>query len=201
MAIFAPGIRGRDGRVKTSSSRNVVASLSLTAMVDMFTVLTVFLLQNYKTTGEVLNLAKNLQLPQASVTKELKPAHVVTISKDELKLDEMVLGTFLQVKERADWMIPLLHQQYQSALQKDEADAKSGLKSRLQKAVTSAKKADGSPAEDDTFRKVTVQADKEIDILSIKKVLFTLTEAGASEINFAVIQKEKLVEGQPATVK
>jgi len=36
------------------------------------------------------------------------------------------------------------------------------------------------------WSKVTVQADKGVDFLTIKKVLFTATEAGAGEINFAV---------------
>jgi biopolymer transport protein ExbD len=36
--------------------------------------------------------------------------------------------------------------------------------------------------------KMTLQADKDIDFLSIKKVLYTLTEAGVQEINFAVIK-------------
>ena len=39
--------------------------------------------------------------------------------------------------------------------------------------------------------RVTVQADKEIDFLTIKKVLYTATEAGATLINFAVAQKAK----------
>ena len=39
------------------------------------------------------------------------------------------------------------------------------------------------------WKKITVQAHKEIDFLTIKKILFTLTEAGAGEINFAVIQR------------
>ena len=35
---------------------------------------------------------------------------------------------------------------------------------------------------------MTLQADENIDFLSIKKVMFTLTEAGIKEINFAVVQ-------------
>ena len=39
---------------KRKGKRDVTALLSLTAMVDMFTVLVIFLLQNYNTTGEIL---------------------------------------------------------------------------------------------------------------------------------------------------
>ena len=41
MAIHVPGIRKRNG-LAVSSKRKTVASLSLTAMVDMFTVLVIF---------------------------------------------------------------------------------------------------------------------------------------------------------------
>ena len=43
---------------KRKNKRSVTAILSLTAMVDMFTVLVIFLLQNYSATGEVLFIPK-----------------------------------------------------------------------------------------------------------------------------------------------
>ncbi|MEK7356260.1 MAG: adventurous gliding motility protein S, partial [Bdellovibrionota bacterium] len=61
MAIYAPGRRDRHNRPERSTSRSVMAHLSLTAMVDMFTVLAVFLLQNYQTTGEVIDITDNVE--------------------------------------------------------------------------------------------------------------------------------------------
>ena len=37
---------------------------------------------------------------------------------------------------------------------------------------------------------MTVQADKAMDAGTVKKVMYTLTEAGASEINFAVLRDD-----------
>ena len=45
MPIFTPGKRDRSNRKVGATQRSAVAVLSLTAMVDMFTVLAVFLLQ------------------------------------------------------------------------------------------------------------------------------------------------------------
>ena len=56
MAIHAPGRRARNNKRAMGPKRNAVASLSLTALVDMFTVLTIFLLQNYNSTGEVIHI-------------------------------------------------------------------------------------------------------------------------------------------------
>ena len=45
----------------------------------------------------------------------------------------------------------------------------------------------GETEEDpNAWSKVTIQADKGIDFLTVKKVMYTVTEAGAGEINFAV---------------
>ena len=70
MAIYAPGKRGRNGK-KGAVKRSTVVMLSLTAMVDMFTVLAVFLLQNYRV--EEIQLKKSVPLPEATAVKKLKP--------------------------------------------------------------------------------------------------------------------------------
>src|SRR6185436_4227558 len=98
MPIHVPGIRDRKNRRKGGGKRNMVASLPLTAMVDMFTVLLVFLLQNYKEQNVALKFYKDLTLPEASQIKELAPAHVISISKNELRLDEQVVATFKEVE-------------------------------------------------------------------------------------------------------
>src|SRR3990167_2014447 len=100
MAIFRPGQRYRNHNIlkRRGGKRGVTAMLSLTAMVDMFTVLVIFLLQNYNTTGEILFIPKEVVLPKAANVKELKPAFVVTISNKEVLLDKTRVATFDEVK-------------------------------------------------------------------------------------------------------
>jgi biopolymer transport protein ExbD len=186
MPIYAPGRRDRHNRPMRGNARKIVAMLSLTAMVDMFTVLAVFLLQNYQTTGEVVELSEEVVLPKAHAVKELRPAHVVVVSKDQILLDKDVIATFAQVKEQPDWKIVALEKLLTDRFQ--EADQKrAALGARLRDAVQTGKTGEPSKeAADD--RRVTVQADKNVDFLTIKKVMLTVTDAGASEINFAVIK-------------
>ncbi|HVK60079.1 MAG TPA: biopolymer transporter ExbD, partial [Bdellovibrionales bacterium] len=190
MPIYAPGRRDRHNRPLKGSGRKIVAMLSLTAMVDMFTVLAVFLLQNYQTTGEVLELSEEVVLPQAHAVKELKPAHVVVVSKDQILLDKDVIATFAQVKEQPDWMIEPLKALLAQRFQESEAK-RAALPNRIRDVVQTAKSGEqqDDPADD---RRVTVQADKNIDILTVKKVMWTVTEAGASEVNFAVIKLDEV---------
>ncbi|UYL08987.1 biopolymer transporter ExbD [Bdellovibrio sp. SKB1291214] len=188
MAIFRPGERHRYHNIlsKKKGKRGVTAVLSLTAMVDMFTVLVIFLLQNYNTTGEILYMPKEVTLPKASSVKELKPAHVVTISNKEIVLDKDPVATFAEVQATGadDWNIPKLKEQLTAALAKSKADYEAKLQNRIKDAVDQTK---GQNTEDaNAWSKVTIQADKGIDYLTVKKVMFTVTEAGAGEINFAV---------------
>ena len=186
MAIQKPGGRHRYRNIlsKRKGKRDVTALLSLTAMVDMFTVLVIFLLQNYNTTGEILYIPKEVVLPKASSVKELKPAHVVTISSKEILLDKDVVATFDEVKGTEDWSIPKLKELLTEALAKSKAEAEGKLQNKIRDAVENTK---GESTDDaNAWSKVTIQSDKGVDFLTIKKVLYTVTEAGAGEINFAV---------------
>lgn len=187
MPIYVPGKRDRKGGHK-STKREAVAVLQLTAMVDMFTVLTVFLLQNYATTNQVLPLEENVDLPSAHEVKELKPSNVVVISPDGLSLNNVKIADFRTVKEQQDWMIKPLAQNLAQLIKDGEA-RKQSLPTKIRDAVSEAK---GNKAQEaDDFRKITVQADRNIDFLTVKKVMFTVTEAGVQEINFAVLKKPK----------
>lgn len=192
MAIFRPGERHRYHNIlsKKKSKRGVTAILSLTAMVDMFTVLVIFLLQNYNTTGEILYIPKEVTLPKAASVRELKPAHVVTISNKEILLDKDVVATFDEVKNLGaeDWNIPKLKDQLAQALAKSKSDAESKLQNKIRDVVETTKGQDGTE-DPNAWSKVTIQADKGVDFLTVKKVLFTVTEAGAGEINFAVTKQ------------
>ncbi|MFV8256183.1 ExbD/TolR family protein [Bdellovibrio bacteriovorus] len=186
MAIFRPGERHRYHNIlsKKKGKRDVTALLSLTAMVDMFTVLVIFLLQNYNATGEILYIPKDVVLPKATSVRELKPAHVITISSNEILLDRDVVATFDDVKGTEEWLIPKLKDTLAEALVKSRAEQEGKLQNKIRDVVETTR----GETEDDpnAWSKVTIQADKGVDFLTVKKVLFTVTEAGAGEINFAV---------------
>lgn len=185
MPIHTPGRRSRNGRM-VSTKRSAVAVLSLTAMVDLFTVLVVFLLQNYATTGEILEIPEGVSLPQAMEVKDLKPANVVIVSKKEVKLNNQKILDFNSVKSQQDWMIEPLRLAVEDLIRKGE-DEKKEIGNRIQQAVKKIK--DDQPEEIAKHRKMTVQADQDIDFLTLKKVMYTVTEAGVFEINFAVLKK------------
>src|SRR6185437_10611303 len=104
MAIFVPGRRDRHNSRTGKTARSVVVMLSLTAMVDMFTVLVVFLLQNYNTTGQVIYIPKQVKLPEAHSVKELKTSNVVILSEDGIMLNKIQIDSLADIKAQSDWM-------------------------------------------------------------------------------------------------
>ncbi len=189
MAIFVPGKRDRHNRPAGKGKRSVVALLSLTAMVDMFTVLAVFLLQNYQTTGDVIELSDEVVLPKAAKVRELKPATVVVISKGKVLVDKLQVASLDEIKQLPEvTVIPNLQSRIQDSFrQLEEKNRVAGL-SQIRQAVEQGR--GGEPAKTEDFKRVTVQADKVVDSGTVKKVMYTLTEAGASEINFAVLRDD-----------
>ena len=191
MPIHPPGQRFRYSRILADqgNKRGVTATLSLTAMVDMFTVLVVFLLQNYNSTGEIIYIPKEVILPKAEQVKELKPAVIVTISNKEVLLDRKPVITFDALKAHDYATVQPLLVEIKAALEKSQMEFQAKLQRRLRSVVENAGKAPPPEEDPNSWNKVTVQADKGIDFLTVKKVMLTVSEAGAGEINFAV-QKE-----------
>lgn len=127
-------------------------------------------------------------MPETRETKELKPSNIISISEKELKLNDMVISDFMTVKEQSRWIIRKLRTSLEEIIAIGEKE-KLSLQSRIKDAMKgeSVKKKEESKV--DSFRKITIQADKTIDFLTVKKVMYTVTEAGIYEINFAVIKK------------
>jgi biopolymer transport protein ExbD len=194
MPIYTPGKRNRHGKMGTKK-RGVVAILSLTAMVDLFTVLVVFLLQNYATTGQVLEIPEGVDLPQAAQVKELKPTNVVIVTKTEILVNNTKVADFAQVKAQTEWMIEPIKQKVEELIRQGEKD-KVSVASQFKNAVEKIKSGDKKEEEQiDEHRRMTIQADKKLDFLTLKKIMYSVTEGGVYEINFAVM-KEAVVEGE-----
>ncbi len=190
MPIHIPGARDARGKRKRSSKRNVVAVLSLTAMVDLFTVLAVFLIQNYAATGEVIHIPEGVKLPEARETKELKPSNIISLSESDLRLNNVFIADFTVVKEQADWVIVRLKEGIEKIIENGEAE-KSSLRHKIRNAMQGEDDSNEEAPGVDRFRKVTLQADRGVDFLTVKKIMYTATKAGIHEINFAVIKKPK----------
>src|ERR671935_142735 len=60
--------------------RSINADLNVVPMVDMMTMLVIFLLQQFSATGEVLYMQKDIKLPDARHGQQIEVAPVIAVS-------------------------------------------------------------------------------------------------------------------------
>jgi len=158
-------------RAGSHGKKSTYAELNLTSMVDMLTILVVFLLQTFSASGELLTVQKNIALPEAQNFKDLEQAPIIAVSKDSVTLDGRMVANAeqLNAENTADWKIPDLHDQLVT------------LKNNYKLLHPS----------ENFAGMVIVQADKMVDFKVIKKVMYSCAVAGYQNVNFAVQQKSK----------
>jgi biopolymer transport protein ExbD len=146
-----------------------IPSMSLTSLMDVFTILVFFLLVN-SASGPVLDPPKKITLP-TSVT-ETKPAEtaVVVVSQDNVTIQGRIIVSYQDVAASKSEVIP----QITNSLN----EIKKHVIGVSTKAVSQSKK-------------VTILSHKTVPYRILQKVMASCSMAGYDEINLAVIQKAK----------
>lgn len=110
-------------------------------------------------------------------------------------IDENVILNFDQVKNSPTWSIPTLRDQLKKKLEQAKAEQDAKLQSKLENVVN---KTIGQDVEDkNAWKRVTIQADKSLDFLTLKKIMYSIYEAGGGPINFAVAKDFKNENATP----
>lgn len=68
--------------------RSVVADLLLTALIDAFSILVIFLLMSFSSTGEILFMGKGMELPKAAEGSVLERTSVVKIDEGKIFVED-----------------------------------------------------------------------------------------------------------------
>jgi len=83
----------RRKRFELKTGHNSTFALNVTSMTDMFTIMLVFLLQTYTTSEIQILPEKNQTLPQSSSEANPVMALQISLTKDELKVEDKVIAT------------------------------------------------------------------------------------------------------------
>ena len=151
--------------------KNGVASLNITSLIDVMTILLIFLLFSFSSQDQNLRLVKNLDLPQSTAEKPFKWAINITLSEDRLMVEDRVVcrfrdGRFVDIEDDPEKIV-LLYRQL--------VDLKELEKYRM---------VDRDAAEP----VVIFQADKKHRFDTIYKVMKTAAVAGYPNFRFAVLK-------------
>ena len=116
---FPPIGRLRSSPLSGGGKKSMFVSLNLTPMVDMLTMLVVFLLSTFSASGEIMMVQRGLKLPSAVAKTELERAPLLIIAIDTITLNGEEMGDPRTIKDDPTDKIPALTEKL-TALQAEE---------------------------------------------------------------------------------
>ena len=147
-------------------------SLQITSMIDVFTILLVFLLKSYSTEGHLVDIAEAIRLPASTAQETIQPAVAVAFNGESLYLDGDLLIEDVRPYIAADEMLvqPLYEALTAISLQ-------------------SKKIAEVNPSVVFTGE-IVLQGDREIPFRLLKKIIYTAGQAEYVNQSLAVLQEQ-----------
>ena len=148
-------------------------TLRLTSMIDMFTILLVFLLKSFSVEGEIMSVSKDLHLPESTAKTPPKASPIITVTNDWIILDGKPVEKVSEVMKESMNFVPGLQSQLADlkkfSINLGQLDANMGFKGDI-----------------------TIQGDKEIPFALLKKIMFTCGREGFNNMLLAVNQAEQI---------
>lgn len=149
-----------------------VVKLNLASMIDMFTLLVVFLLQNYSSGGQLVTPAQGLVLPSSSIEKQADEALMVKVSQNNIMVENTVVLDERKYKElvaQKEYMIPPLYNILTQYAKESRISA-------------------------DRFKtefsgKISIQGDGEIPYNVLTRIMYTCGQSGFPNMNLVVYRK------------
>lgn len=147
-------------------------SLQITSMIDVFTILLVFLLKSYASEGQLVQLAETIRLPVSTAQEAIHPAVTVAFNDHALYVDGALLLDELASHVAAE---ELLIEPLYNVL--------------LDKAARTRQIAAANPSVVFTGE-IVLQGDREIPFRLLKKIIYTAGQAEYLNQSLAVFQEE-----------
>jgi biopolymer transport protein ExbD len=162
------------GRV---TKKKAEGGLIITSLIDVFTILVVFLLKNFSAEGSLVSNAENLTLPYSTSTKDVKEVNLqLAITSDMILVDDQPVVPTEDVKN-----IPNEDPDPQCLKLKESLEAKHQMEEEMVK-MGALNKFEG---------KVVIQIDKNIPFDWVYKVINTASKVGYTNIKLAITKREE----------
>ncbi|MEI7973004.1 MAG: biopolymer transporter ExbD [Bdellovibrio sp.] len=107
------------------TKRNILADLLLTALIDAFSILVIFLLMSFSSSGELLMIDKDQQLPSSTQAEALERFPVIKVEDSKIFLEgaeltgDQLTGALLELRKKHREMHPELEFQDVITIQAD----------------------------------------------------------------------------------
>ncbi len=135
----------------------------LTSLVDVMTILLVFLIKSFSVEGNLVTPSEDLELPISSASKPPRPNCSIELTQKEVLMDGRSLVTVESLARTDSLLIPEIHDWL---LQKQRSCG------------------------DSTETELMVQVDREVKFDIVKKVMFSCSKAGFSDFSVLVLEHD-----------
>jgi biopolymer transport protein ExbD len=180
MPIVAPGKRPAKrfaaskvfGGKLGGSHRATNLDLNVVPMVDMMTMLVIFLLQQFSATGEVLYMQKDIKLPDARHGQQIEVAPVIAVSASQVVISGQKVAEVAEVEKDPSQIISPLVEKLRDEkkrwdfIHQNDRDREKNWKGE-----------------------VNVQADVKVPFRVVRRVMASAAEAGYGSVNFAAMEE------------
>ncbi len=156
----------RAARMERHHKRAKPASISLTSLMDIFTILVFFLLVNTSQQQPPSN--KDLALPLSTVQKDLKDNVLIMVTEYDILVQGQKVADVSSAKALTEDIIPELLIELQRQSDRIRASTDDPIKRE----------------------EITIMGDKEIPYKLLRKLMFTCTESNFTRISLAVMKRE-----------
>ncbi len=148
-------------------------TLNMTSLMDMMTIILLYLLKSFSAEGQILTNADNLVLPNSTSKESPKETHLmIALTNDWIMVDNIPVVRTSSVREKESISIPAVKEKLEVAMIQEENMVKIGALQRVE-------------------GEVVIQSDKNIEYDIIYKVMATCGEVGYNSIKFAVMGREE----------
>jgi biopolymer transport protein ExbD len=147
--------------------------LNITSMMDMFTIVLVFLLKSFATEGNLMTSADNLVLPQS--VKSENPAEVamnIVVDQDWVLVDDQQIMKTADAKAQDSLTLGPVFEILKEKRAEEEESTLAGII-------------------DASIGKIVLQFDKNLEYDIVTKTVATCGRAGYTNVKFAVTKREE----------
>jgi len=161
-------------RKKVAKTRNEgvkVVKMQITSLVDMMTVLVVFLLKSFSAEGDIVTPSAGLTLPSSTAKKKPELAFRLSITQNNLLVEGQPILSLEQMMKGDQIIVPELAQILDERRKSTEHIAQNSTNISFK-------------------GEVLIEADRKIQFKALQRIMYTCGQAGFSNFSLLVLKKE-----------
>ncbi|MBN1758454.1 MAG: biopolymer transporter ExbD [Chitinispirillaceae bacterium] len=157
---------------KTRGNRKIKTfKPQLTSLVDVMTILLIYLLQSFSSEGDIVTVHKDLILPESTAKKSPELRVTITVNNTFILAEDIRVASVDEVLTSEELVIPGLYDWLQQRREATEKIERYSTKTKFK-------------------GEVTIHGDKRIRFRLLKKIMYTCGQQGYNNFSLAVRRRE-----------